>query len=322
MQRLSRLLAAAAVTVGFGGCALFQPPPLAVGQSEARSPRCSAASPRVMPCPTPHQARVRARPVRRTTWMVDLGPDGRTRAWSQVLNEAHFAEFQQRAPGMSRDELLRTLGTPGERRHGGWAGGELWSWRYPTNDCLWFQCRSVPTSASPRARTESTRSATSKTAVDVITMSVILYGISNCDTVKRARAWLGEHGVAHAFHDFKKAGVPEAALDAWLAQAGWEKLLNRKGNAWRALDEATRLAVVDAATARQVMLQHASTIKRPVVDWVALVSRSGSTPRAGRCLRGLSRAAGPAAPSRRTATRESPQATAMIAQRPHRQRGG
>ncbi|OZB52133.1 MAG: arsenate reductase, partial [Thiomonas sp. 14-66-4] len=72
---------------------------------------------------------------------------------------------------------------------------------------------------------------------------IILYGIPNCDTVKKARAWLGAQGVAHAFHDFKKHGVPEAALDAWLAALGWEALVNRKGTTWRGLDDATRAAV-------------------------------------------------------------------------------
>ena len=94
-----------------------------------------------------------------------------------------------------------------------------------------------------------------------------LYGIPNCDTVKRARAWLNEHGLDHAFHDFKKAGVPEDRLDAWLQAAGWERLLNRKGTMWRKLDEAQRAAVVDAATARALMLQVPSVIKRPVVEW-------------------------------------------------------
>ena len=56
-----------------------------------------------------------------------------------MLNESHFADFQGRAPGMSRAALLRELGTPGERKGAGLMGGELWSWRYPTNDCLWFQ---------------------------------------------------------------------------------------------------------------------------------------------------------------------------------------
>ena len=86
-----------------------------------------------------------------------------------------------------------------------------------------------------------------------------LYGIPNCDTVKRARAWLDEHGVTYAFHDFKKQGVPEAELDQWLKKPGWE--------AWRKLDEATREGVTDAATARPVLLANPSLIKRPVVDW-------------------------------------------------------
>lgn len=98
-------------------------------------------------------------------------------------------------------------------------------------------------------------------------MTITLYGIPNCDTVRRARAWLNEHGMAHVFHDFKKAGVPGAELDAWLATAGWERLLNRKGTAWRALPEALKASVTDSASARQLMLQHASTIKRPLVDW-------------------------------------------------------
>ena len=96
---------------------------------------------------------------------------------------------------------------------------------------------------------------------------ITLYGIPNCDTVKKARTWLAEHGVEHVFHDFKKSGVPEAALDHWLASAGWETVLNRKGTTWRQLDEATRAAVTNATTARAVMLAHASTIKRPVVMW-------------------------------------------------------
>jgi arsenate reductase (glutaredoxin) len=96
---------------------------------------------------------------------------------------------------------------------------------------------------------------------------ITLYGIPNCDTVKKARAWLTEHGVEHTFHDFKKQGVPDAALDHWLAAVGWETVLNRKGTSWRQIDEATRAAVTDAAAARAVMLAQPSTIKRPVVEW-------------------------------------------------------
>ncbi len=101
---------------------------------------------------------------------------------------------------------------------------------------------------------------------------ITLYGIPNCDTVKKARTWLTEHGVEHVFHDFKKQGVPEAALDHWLAAVGWDTVLNRKGTSWRQLDEATRAAVTDAATARTVMLAQPSTIKRPVVQWADAVT--------------------------------------------------
>ncbi|MBT2323895.1 ArsC family reductase [Variovorax paradoxus] len=94
-----------------------------------------------------------------------------------------------------------------------------------------------------------------------------LYGITNCDTVKRARAWLDEHGVPYRFHDFKKEGVPEAELDHWLRAPGWEALVNRRGTTWRRLDDATRESVVDADSARAVLLANPSLIKRPVVNW-------------------------------------------------------
>ena len=98
-------------------------------------------------------------------------------------------------------------------------------------------------------------------------MTITLYGIPNCDTVKRARAWLQQHGRAAGFHDFKKSGVPAQRLDAWLAAVGWERLLNRQGTTWRKLDDAVRAAVQDAASARRLMCEQASVIKRPVVEW-------------------------------------------------------
>ena len=70
-----------------------------------------------------------------------------------------------------------------------------------------------------------------------------LYGIPNCDTVKRARDWLATHGVAYDFHDFKKSGVPADRLAAWVAAAGWERVLNRKGTTWRKLPEPQQAAV-------------------------------------------------------------------------------
>ena len=97
--------------------------------------------------------------------------------------------------------------------------------------------------------------------------SVILYGIPNCDTVKKARAWLADQHMQVQFHDFKKQGVPPERLDRWLAMAGWEKLLNRQGTTWRKLDDATKAAVKDAQSARSLMLAQVSLIKRPVVEW-------------------------------------------------------
>ena len=98
-------------------------------------------------------------------------------------------------------------------------------------------------------------------------MTIKLYGIPNCDTVRRARAWLQSNGHEHQFIDFKKGGVPPARLDAWLASAGWERLLNRQGTTWRQLADSQRDAVVDAASARQLMLSQPSVVKRPVVEW-------------------------------------------------------
>jgi arsenate reductase (glutaredoxin) len=98
-------------------------------------------------------------------------------------------------------------------------------------------------------------------------MTTLIYGISNCDTVKKARAWLTEHGVEHRFHDFKRDGVPADELDRWLSELGWERLLNRAGTTWRRLDDPTRAAVLDAASARALMLRQPSVIKRPVLRW-------------------------------------------------------
>jgi Spx/MgsR family transcriptional regulator len=92
-----------------------------------------------------------------------------------------------------------------------------------------------------------------------------VYGIRNCDSVKKVRAWLDAQGVAYSFHDYKKQGVPEAELKRWLAARGWQIVLNRKGTSWRALDESVKASVEDDVSAMAVMLAHASTIKRPIV---------------------------------------------------------
>jgi len=96
---------------------------------------------------------------------------------------------------------------------------------------------------------------------------ITLYGIPNCDTVKKARTWLTDHGLDYTFHDFKKQGVPAAHLDSWLQAVSWDTLVNRKGTTWRKLDDAAKAAVVDAATARALVLAQASVVKRPVVEW-------------------------------------------------------
>jgi Spx/MgsR family transcriptional regulator len=95
--------------------------------------------------------------------------------------------------------------------------------------------------------------------------SVTAYGISNCDTVKKSRAWFDGEGKAYTFHDFKKQGVPEADLRQWVKAIGWEALINKKGTTWRKLDAATQASVIGAESAVALMLANSSVIKRPVV---------------------------------------------------------
>ena len=94
---------------------------------------------------------------------------------------------------------------------------------------------------------------------------IVVFGIPNCDTVKKARAWLSSQGVEHEFHDFKKHGLDGQQLAQWAQTVGWQKLLNRQGSTWRKLDAALQASVVDSASARALMLAHASVIKRPVL---------------------------------------------------------
>jgi len=91
-----------------------------------------------------------------------------------------------------------------------------------------------------------------------------IYGISNCDTIKKARKWLEQQGVEYQFHDVRKDGLDEALLDSWLAAVGWEVLLNKRGTTWRALDDATKNSI-DAASARALLLAQPAMIKRPVL---------------------------------------------------------
>ena len=100
-----------------------------------------------------------------------------------------------------------------------------------------------------------------------MTSTITLYGIANCDTVKKACAWLTQQGVVVDFHDFKKSGVPEQSLRAWIDAVGWQKVLNRQGTTWRRLDAPTQAGVTDAASALALLREQPSAIKRPVVEW-------------------------------------------------------
>ena len=96
-------------------------------------------------------------------------------------------------------------------------------------------------------------------------MTIALYGIPNCDTVKKARKWLDAQGIAHDFHDYKKEGADAGKLAAWSDAVGWEVLLNKRGTTFRKLPDAEK-SDIDRDKAIALMLQHPSLIKRPVVD--------------------------------------------------------
>lgn len=96
-------------------------------------------------------------------------------------------------------------------------------------------------------------------------MTITMYGIPNCDTVKKARTWLSDNGVDFAFHDYKKAGVPEDALQAWIDELGWEVLLNKAGTTFKKLPDDDKQDI-DGAKALRLMLANPSMIKRPVLD--------------------------------------------------------
>lgn len=95
---------------------------------------------------------------------------------------------------------------------------------------------------------------------------MIVYGIKNCDTVKKAINWLKANNKAFEFHDYKKEGITAEKLQNWCSQVGWENLLNRRGTTWRKLDEEIRNAVTDETQAVNVMLTNTSIIKRPVIE--------------------------------------------------------
>ena len=95
---------------------------------------------------------------------------------------------------------------------------------------------------------------------------VVVYGIPNCDQVRRARTWFDDQGIAYVFRDLRKTGLEPDRLARWLAVTGRDRLINRQGTTWRGLDEASRAAVVDDASAMTLMLAKLTLIKRPIVE--------------------------------------------------------
>ena len=96
-------------------------------------------------------------------------------------------------------------------------------------------------------------------------MATTIYGIPNCDTMKKARAWLDAHGVSYTFHDYKKSGIDRATLEKWAGVVGWETLLNRAGTTFRKLPDSAKTGLTEAR-ALKLMLEQPSMIKRPVLE--------------------------------------------------------
>ena len=97
-------------------------------------------------------------------------------------------------------------------------------------------------------------------------MAVTIYGISNCDQVRKTLGWLRENGIDYRFHDFRADGIDRAMLERWCTHLPWNSLLNRRGLTWRSLAEPARAEVVDQTSAIELMLAHPTVIKRPVVE--------------------------------------------------------
>lgn len=102
-------------------------------------------------------------------------------------------------------------------------------------------------------------------AIDWSTPVITLYGIKNCDTVKKARKWLDQHKIDYQFHDFREDGLDENAVANWIDELGWQNLLNRRSQTWKTLDVQTRERM-DDKSARKAVLSHPTLIKRPLLD--------------------------------------------------------
>jgi arsenate reductase (glutaredoxin) len=106
---------------------------------------------------------------------------------------------------------------------------------------------------------------TSEAPARILAPPVRLFGIDNCDQVRKAKSWLNRHSLVYVFHDFRKQGLEVGALQAWLRHIPWDALLNKRGQTWRQLDESRRALITDQTTAIDVMLEHPTLIKRPIL---------------------------------------------------------
>jgi arsenate reductase (glutaredoxin) len=97
-------------------------------------------------------------------------------------------------------------------------------------------------------------------------MALIVYGIKNCNTVKKGTDWLAKHKIEYQFHDYKKEGVTKGKLKEWIDQIGWEPLVNKSGTTWRQLDEEVQAKVTNAKNAIELMVEKTSVIKRPLIE--------------------------------------------------------
>lgn len=96
--------------------------------------------------------------------------------------------------------------------------------------------------------------------------TLTMYGIKNCDTIKKARRFLESHNIAFKFHDYRQDGLDAALLNTFIAELGWQALLNTRGTTWRKLDESRRNSIIDAASAAELMLEMPAIIKRPLLS--------------------------------------------------------
>lgn len=96
---------------------------------------------------------------------------------------------------------------------------------------------------------------------------MVVYGIPNCSTVKKARTWLEENGIQYTFHDYKKHGITVEKLSEWMGAHPWEKLVNRAGTTFRKLSDEEKLAIVSPEAAQVLMMAQPSVIKRPIIEW-------------------------------------------------------